>query len=73
MVVISIGEFKDKQAEYMDRIDKGEQIIIQRGKSKAYRIMPVKTITDPDIVNGEFITADEVKKEVYEHIDKLFS
>ena len=41
MLVISSREFREKQAEYMDRADKGEQIIIQRGKNKAYFITPV--------------------------------
>jgi len=46
MLVVSSREFREKQAEYMDRIDNGEQIIIQRGKNKAYAITPVK---DEDI------------------------
>ncbi len=46
MLVISSREFRDKQAEYMDRADSGEQIIVQRGKNKAYSITP---ITDDDL------------------------
>ena len=41
MVIISSREFREKQAEYMDLADNGEQIIIQRGKNKAYSITPV--------------------------------
>ena len=41
MLVISSREFREKQAEYMDRADNGEQIIVQRGKNKAYSITPV--------------------------------
>jgi prevent-host-death family protein len=41
MLVISSREFREKQAEYMDRADKGEQIIVQRGKNKAYAITPI--------------------------------
>ncbi|MHB1179161.1 MAG: type II toxin-antitoxin system prevent-host-death family antitoxin [Daejeonella sp.] len=41
MLVVSSREFREKQAEYMDRADKGEQIIVQRGKNKAYSITPV--------------------------------
>jgi antitoxin YefM len=38
MLIISSREFREKQAEYMDRADNGEQIIVQRGKNKAYSI-----------------------------------
>ena len=41
MVIISSREFREKQAEYMNLADNGEQIIIQRGKNKAYSITPV--------------------------------
>jgi prevent-host-death family protein len=75
MLVISSREFRDKQAEYMDRADNGEQIIVQRGKNKAYTITPVK---DKDVYLNkanldEFITGDELMKRVHAHIDKLFS
>ncbi len=46
MLVVSSREFREKQAEYMDRADSGEQIIIQRGKNKAYSITPV---TEEDV------------------------
>ena len=41
MLVVSSREFREKQAEYMDRADNGEQIIVQRGKNKAYSIVPI--------------------------------
>lgn len=41
MLVISSREFREKQAEYFDRADKGEQIIVQRGKNKSYKIVAV--------------------------------
>jgi antitoxin YefM len=46
MVVVSSREFREKQAEYMDLADNGEQIIVQRGKNKAYSITP---ITNEDV------------------------
>ncbi|MCX2493260.1 type II toxin-antitoxin system prevent-host-death family antitoxin [Pedobacter sp. PF22-3] len=46
MLVVSSREFREKQAEYMDMADSGEQIIVQRGKNKAYSITP---ITNDDI------------------------
>jgi prevent-host-death family protein len=74
MLVISSREFRDKQAKYMDRVDNGEQIIVQRGKNKAYAITPVK---DKDIymseVNlSEFIDGDELIERLKPRIKALF-
>jgi antitoxin YefM len=41
MLVISSREFRDNQKKYMDLVDKNEQVIIQRGKEKAYALTPV--------------------------------
>jgi antitoxin YefM len=41
MTVISSREFRDNQKRYFDLIDSDEQIIIQRGKNKSYRLIPV--------------------------------
>ena len=41
MLVISSREFRQNQREYFERADKGEQIIVQRGKDKAYVLTPV--------------------------------
>jgi prevent-host-death family protein len=43
MLIISSREFRDKQAEYLDKVDSGEQVIVQRGKNKAYRLTPVSS------------------------------
>ncbi len=41
MLVISSREFRQNQKMYFERADKGEQIIVQRGKDKAYALIPV--------------------------------
>ena len=41
MLVISSREFRQNQKEYFERADKGEQIIVQRGKDKAYALTPI--------------------------------
>lgn len=58
MLIVSSREFREKQAEYMDKADSGEQIIVQRGKNKAYSITP---ITNDDMY---------FSKEVIEKIEK---
>lgn len=64
MIIISSREFRQNQADYFDRIDKGEQIIVQRGKDKSYKLMP---IGDNDILLTEqslkklFTSLEEIK------------
>ncbi|MBV6640121.1 MAG: type II toxin-antitoxin system Phd/YefM family antitoxin [Cyclobacteriaceae bacterium] len=41
MLVISSREFRQNQKLYFDKADKGEQIIVQRGKDKSYALTPV--------------------------------
>lgn len=53
MLVISSREFRQNQKEYFERADKGEHIIVQRGKDKAYALTP---ITEDDMYfNAEMI------------------
>jgi prevent-host-death family protein len=76
MLIISSREFRDKQAEYMDRADKGEQIIVQRGRDKAYAITPVKSsdiYVNTQVFSEDFVSGDQIKERVHQHIDKLFS
>jgi hypothetical protein len=41
MLVISSREFRENQKKYFDLIDNNEQVIVQRGKNKAYFLKPV--------------------------------
>ena len=41
MLVISTREFRDRQKSYLDKVDEGVEILIQRAKEKAYKIIPV--------------------------------
>lgn len=41
MLVISSREFRQNQRLYFERADKGEQIIVQRGKDKSYALTPI--------------------------------
>lgn len=41
MLVVSSREFRQNQRMYFDKADKGEQIIVQRGKNKSYALTPV--------------------------------
>ena len=41
MLVISSREFRDHQKKYFDLVDEDEQVIVQRGKDKAYILTPI--------------------------------
>ncbi|MDH6343019.1 hypothetical protein M2480_001955 [Parabacteroides sp. PFB2-12] len=41
MIIISSKEFRDNQKAYFDRVDGGEQVIVQRGKDKSYMLQPI--------------------------------
>ncbi|WP_235295562.1 hypothetical protein [Portibacter lacus] len=42
MLVISSREFRQNQRMYFEKVDNGEQIIVQRGKDKSYALTPIK-------------------------------
>lgn len=76
MIVISSREFRDKQAEYMDKVDEGEQIVVQRGRDKAYAITPLKPsdiFVNTQLLSADFVSGQQIRERVHQHIDKLFS
>ena len=54
MIVISSREFRQHQKEYFEKVDKGEHVIVQRGKDKAYVLTPV---SDGDLYFNEEMVA----------------
>ncbi len=54
MLVISSREFRANQKSYFDRIDSGEEIIVQRKGNKSYKILPVSG-DDTLMSKSEFI------------------
>ena len=55
MRIISSREFNDNQKLYFDLADQNEQIIVQRGKDKAYMLIPItesdRLSTNPALIN----------------------
>jgi len=41
MLVVSSREFRDRQKSYLDKVDAGVEILVQRGKNKSYKITAV--------------------------------
>lgn len=44
MMIISSREFRDNQKKYFDLVDHNEQVIVQRGKDKAYILVPLNDV-----------------------------
>lgn len=52
MIVISSREFREHQKKYLDLVDKSEQVIVQRGKNKAYMLTPINSDSKITISNS---------------------
>ena len=63
MIIISSREFRQNQADYLDRIDNGEQIIVQRGKDKSYKLMP---IGDNDV-----LLTEQLLKKLFNSLEEI--
>ena len=81
MLVISSREFRDNQKSYLDQVDEGLELLVQRGKNKSYRIVPVREsdtviseeyILSPDEDLERAMTFDEFKKRALEHVEELY-
>lgn len=55
MLVISSREFRQNQKMYLNLVDNNEQVVVQRGKDKAYSIIPVHK-ADSRMTEVEFYT-----------------
>ena len=67
MVIVSSREFRDHLKKYFELVDQNEQIIVQRGKDKAYIIVPLND-ADRLSVNEELIqTVREAEEEYSKH------
>ncbi len=82
MIIISSREFRNNQATYLDKVDNGDEILVQRGRDKAYRITPITEfdtviernfILEPDNELQKAITFDELLVGVKEDLKEIFS
>tara|TARA_A100000171_G_scaffold31916_1_gene30312 strand:- start:1183 stop:1479 length:297 start_codon:yes stop_codon:yes gene_type:complete len=62
MLVISSREFRQNQKKYFERVDKGEHIIVQRAKDKAYVLTPISE--DDMYFSAEMV--DKIKQSILE-------
>ncbi len=80
MLIISSREFRANQKNYFDKVDSGQEVLVQRGKNKSYRIVPVTefdtllskdNILEPDLELARAIPFEEFKKKALDHIKEL--
>jgi antitoxin YefM len=66
MLVISTREFREKQKMYLDLVDQKEQVILQRGKNKAYILTPIskedRFLANPDVKARIMHSLEQAKK-----------
>ena len=67
MMVISSREFRDHQKKYFDLVDKNEQVIVQRGKNKAYVIVPLNDADRLSVNDGLIQAVQEAEAEYSKH------
>jgi hypothetical protein len=66
MLVVSSREFRDNQRTYLDKIDNGIDILIQRGRNKSYKVSQVAL--DDTLMSKEdfFAKLDRASKNIKE-------
>lgn len=81
MLVISSREFRANQKAYLDQVDAGQELLIQRGRNKSYKIVPVtesdtlidnEYILEPDTDLERALSYEDFRKGALEHIEGLF-
>jgi PHD/YefM family antitoxin component YafN of YafNO toxin-antitoxin module len=53
MLIISSREFRANQKSYLDQVDAGQELLVQRGKDKSYKVIPVTEFDT--IISKEYI------------------
>jgi hypothetical protein len=74
MIIVSTGEFREKQRSYLEKVDQGIQILIKGRNGKAYKITPIAdndvVISNPSPSNDEYFNIpeniEELKKSILE-------
>lgn len=66
MVIITTREFRQKQKMYLDLVDKNVQVIVHRGKGKAYALTPIteadRYFSDPEITKRIAISLEQAER-----------
>jgi len=67
MVIVSSREFRDHLKKYFELVDQDEQIIVQRGKDRAYIIVPLNDADRLSVNEALIQTVQEAEEEYSKH------
>ena len=70
MLVVSSREFRDRQRSYLDKVDSGMEILIQRGRAKSYKITPV---SDDDTLMSKEAFFAKIDRSLQEYEEGKFT
>ena len=82
MLIISAREFRTNQQHYLDQVDEGEEVMVQRGQGQNYLIVPLTEtdtaaassyIMEPDEDLERAISFEEFKQNALSHIEALYN
>ncbi len=65
MLVISSREFRDHQKSYLDKIDEGVKVFIQRGRNKTYELRRTVEKDDSLMTKEEFFAMLDKREQDY--------
>ncbi|MDD4747358.1 MAG: type II toxin-antitoxin system Phd/YefM family antitoxin [Salinivirgaceae bacterium] len=72
MIIISSREFRENQKKYLDMVDDNKQIVIRRGKDKAYMLNSIsdadKLSVDPELIKAHLEALKEFEEGKTTHI-----
>lgn len=81
MLKITAGEFRDNPQRYLDQVDAGEELMLQRSEGKQYLVIPAddvladippEYILEPDEDLERAISLDELLEGVKADIHEMF-
>ena len=65
MLVVGSREFRNRQRNYLDKVDAGMEILIQRGRTKSYKVTAVPEKYDTLMSKEDFFAKiDQAVKEI---------
>lgn len=63
VIEVTSREFREKLKTYFELADKGERVIVNRGRNKSYLITPV--------VTGDMIVSPELEKKIAKAMEQV--
>ena len=65
MLVVTDAQFKSNPQAYLDRVDEGEEVLLQRSEGQRYLIIPAQDLE-------RAISLDEFREGALQHIRELY-